>query len=252
MKGRKTVQYSDEFEPEEERPEKKNSTGFYVVLVICLLAVCGVAVATFFTGDTGVPKDPTVPSVTTVGTIRTTVTTEKAAAVTVTGVTETTTTTVTTKKSSVTTTTVADLFVLPVGNRVLRPYSDTLEYSEVLGSWTTHNGIDFGADNGAPVKAAADGKIAAVYEDALWGASVEVDHGNHIMTRYHGVSATAGLSVGKTVKAGDVIGTVCAIPAETDESAHLHLEVIVNGHCMDPLTLIRSAVVTMSKTTTAS
>lgn len=66
----------------------------------------------------------------------------------------------------------------PVPGPMLAPFSgDELVYNETLGDWRTHNGVDLAAEAGEPVKAAALGRVSAVYQDAVWGWTVEVSDG---------------------------------------------------------------------------
>ena len=54
----------------------------------------------------------------------------------------------------------------------------------VTGESGLHQGIDIGADRGAPVQAAAAGRVALVGERTGYGLSVEIDHGNGLRTVY--------------------------------------------------------------------
>ncbi len=224
--------------------------GFYVALAVCLVAVCGVALTTFVGGLTAdTPSTPTTAVTTTAKPVagsatgvpydRTTVTT--------TAITKTTTTTA----APTTTATTATLFVFPVSNTVVQPYSDMPVFSETLGQWSTHDGVDFAADEGQTVKAPADGTVARIFEDALWGDAVELDHGGKVISRLYGVTVK-GLTEGDTVKAGDVLGSVSDIPAEIVGERHIHVEVLANGKAIDPLTLIRGETITATTVTTAA
>lgn len=244
------VKYDDPFE-KEDLPVKAGNKGFYIALAVCLVAVCGVAVATFVgslstdkssSSTTTTTAQPTTaqvdnpaddipderPTTTTSSTVRTTTTTVR----------------------PMTTSTVAEsLFVFPASNRVITPYSEELVYSETLGEWGTHNGVDFAADKGQAVKAAADGTIVKLYADPLWGDVVEIQHGGNVLSRYYGVKAK-DLKEGTTVKAGDTVGIVSEIPAEIVMASHIHMEVLANDKYVDPLTLIRGKTVTVATTGT--
>ncbi len=235
---------------DDDKPVKSGGRGFYIALAICLVAVCGVAVATF------VGKLPTdAPSK---GTTGTTVTTAvQQVVITATNVkderTTTTaapTTTRTTTTKATTTTKVSDLFVFPVSNRVLQPFSEMPVFSETLGSWSTHNGVDFAADNGQTVKAPADGIVKRLYEDGLWGGVIEIEHGGKVVSRCCGVKAQ-GIKEGDSVKAGQGIGVVSAIPAEIVGDTHIHVEILANDKYVDPLLLMRGDAVHVTTTTTA-
>ena len=241
------MKYSDEFENEEEK--KGTSKGFYVALAVCLVAICGVAVTTFVgTLPTDEPEttDTTKKSTTATTSVQQVVIPATDIKDDRTTTTAPTTTTTATEKAD-------DLFVFPVSNRVLRAFSKNHYFSETLGEWVTHNGVDFEASEGDAVKAAADGKITAIRQDALWGDVIEITHEGNLITRYCGVTADA-IAEGQSVQAGDTIGKLSAVPAEVLDGAHLHMELVVNGTYTDPLTLIKGRTVTVTTapaTTTA-
>jgi murein DD-endopeptidase MepM/ murein hydrolase activator NlpD len=65
---------------------------------------------------------------------------------------------------------------------------------------------------------------------------VEITHKDNVKSVYQNLSPEASVSVGKTVLAGEKIGTVgdSAIIEIADE-AHLHFEMLVNGVSVNPL-----------------
>lgn len=241
------MKYSDEFENEEDK--KKSGKGFYIALALCLIAICGVAVTTFVsTLPTDEPQstDPTKTSKTS------TTTSVQQVVIPATDVKDDRTTVATTTATTESTKP-EDLFVFPVSNRVLRAFSKNHYFSDTLGEWVTHNGVDFAAKEGDKVKAAADGEITAIFKDALWGDVIEIKHEGNLVTRYCGVTADS-IAEGQSVQAGDVIGTISVVPAEVLDEAHLHMELLVNGTHTDPLTLIKGETVTVTTaavTTTA-
>ncbi len=213
--------------------------GFYVALAVCLVAVCGVAVATFVDslpqkqGDTS--SEASTPSVTSP-------TTGKPVDNPVSDIPyETTpppTTAPTTPPTKPVDTKPADLFMLPMGNEVLNPFSNGQPvFSETMKDWRTHNGTDFKGEKGTEVKAIADGTILKVENDPLWGPVIEIDHGFNIVSRYCGVTAK-DLTNGQKVKVGDVIGTLAEIPVEILDEPHLHLEILTEGKYVDPVVAI--------------
>lgn len=238
------MNYPD-FEPETE--EKKSSKVFYWVLAACMIAVCG-AIVTTVVGT--LPKDiPEAPQSTTSSSVVTTTSAVQQVVIPATNVPDDRTTVTTVPTTAPTTTQSKDLFVLPVSNRVLRSYSETHQYSETLGEWRTHNGVDFEAKENQSVKAVADGTIKTITKDTLWGDVVEIDHGSKRISRYCGVTAQ-GVKVGDTVKVGDIIGKVSAVPSEIKDASHMHLEILVNGKYLDPLTLLQGETVTIPTVTT--
>lgn len=241
-----TVKYSDEFETEDEK--KGSGKGFYMALAICLIAICGVAVTTFV--STLPTDEPESVGQTTVSTTTTTKSVQQVV-IPATDIKDDRTTTTVPTTTATQTTAAEELFVFPVSNRVLREFSKTHYFSDTLGEWVTHNGVDFEAKEGTEVKAAADGKITSIRQDALWGEVIEIEHDGNITTRYCGVTAIS-IAEGQSVKAGDVIGAVSAVPAEVLDAAHLHMEVLVNGTYTDPLTLIQGETVSATTAATAT
>ena len=108
--------------------------------------------------------------------------------------------------------------------------------SQTLGWYYVHEGVDFTAAVGTEVLAAEDGVVESVYkDDLLLGTEIVVSRGNGLKTLYRFVTETDGLTVGKTVKKGDVIATVAEPTGnEYKDGAHLHFEVMENGKSVDP------------------
>ncbi len=127
---------------------------------------------------------------------------------------------------------------LPVSGVIAKGHDATIQvWSETLGAYKVHLGLDITTEQGAPVLAAADGKVAKVWDDALMGRCVAIDHGDDIFTFYKNLDPilSAGIEEGKELKRGEQIGKVgeSAISELADEP-HLHLEMTVNGLAVDP------------------
>ena len=99
-----------------------------------------------------------------------------------------------------------------------------------------HKAIDIAAPAGTAVKAAMGGKITLVYKGDYggYGNTVEIDHGNGIITKYHHMldGSLEGLSVGQEVKAGQQIGKVGSTGNST--GPHLDFQVQKDGDFVDP------------------
>lgn len=106
--------------------------------------------------------------------------------------------------------------------------------SKTLGDWRTHSGVDIAAGEGTPVRAIMAGEVLKVYQDALLGNIIEIDHHNNYIAYYCGLTETTIAKEGSTVKAGDTIGYVGKIPSESKDDSHLHLEVKLNDEYIDP------------------
>ena len=129
----------------------------------------------------------------------------------------------------------------PVDGEIIFSYAvDKLIYSVTLDQWTTHPAIDIKAKEGTPVKCVFSGTVESVKKDDALGFSVRVQHANGRTTLYACLSEDVRVKEGDRVSAGDVIGTVgtsaiseCALPA------HLHFAVLVDGKPKDPQKYIR-------------
>lgn len=101
----------------------------------------------------------------------------------------------------------------------------------MTGRSALHTGLDFQADPGTPILAAAGGVVIAQEFHPAYGNMVEVDHGNDLVTRYAHASRVF-------VKAGDLVrrGQKIAEVGTTGRSTgpHLHFEVLVQGVPQDP------------------
>ena len=107
-------------------------------------------------------------------------------------------------------------------------------YHPILHMWRAHEGVDFSAAYGTPVRATADGIVARVgREDGGYGNLIEVRHLNGIRTRYGHLSGFArGLRAGEHVAQGETIGFVGSTGLST--GPHLHYEFLVNGKPTNP------------------
>ena len=104
----------------------------------------------------------------------------------------------------------------------------------ILGYAKLHTGVDWANPIGTPIVAAGNGTVIKAEWDSGYGRRVEVQHINGYVTTYNHMSRFArGISAGTRVRQGQVIGYVGSTGLST--GAHLHYEVIINGHFVDPM-----------------
>lgn len=130
-------------------------------------------------------------------------------------------------------------FVLPVSGKLQKAHDATIQvYSNTMGDYRIHLGLDIATAAEAPVYAAADGQVEKVWEDALMGHCVAITHGDNTVSIYKnlGEELAEGIAAGVTVKAGQALGYVGDSAAlEMADEPHLHFEMTVNGLPVDPL-----------------
>ena len=94
-----------------------------------------------------------------------------------------------------------------------------------------HAGIDIAVAGGVPVVATADGQVSQSGTSGGYGNLVQIDHGNGIST-FYGHNSQLAVSVGQTVKKGQVISFAGSTGQST--GPHVHYEVRENGSAIDP------------------
>jgi murein DD-endopeptidase MepM/ murein hydrolase activator NlpD len=122
----------------------------------------------------------------------------------------------------------------PVNTYVTSPYGQ--RFHPILHYWKLHDGTDFGAGCGLPIRAAADGVVLSMYYNGGYGNRVIIDHGVQkgvsLSTSYNHLSQF-GTFIGDTVEQGEVIGYVGTTGYST--GCHLHFMVYENGGTVDPM-----------------
>ncbi|MGX8699637.1 MAG: peptidoglycan DD-metalloendopeptidase family protein [bacterium] len=128
----------------------------------------------------------------------------------------------------------------PVSGGLLTPWSpETLVYSRTMDDWRAHHGVDLEAGLGTRVVAMASGTVVSVREDDRLGTVVTIDHPDGLRSVYANLAAQPTVSVGDSVAAGAVIGSVGTTALfEIAEPSHLHLEVYRDGAEVDPMEVL--------------
>jgi murein DD-endopeptidase MepM/ murein hydrolase activator NlpD len=106
------------------------------------------------------------------------------------------------------------------------------------GGAAMHAGIDLAGPIGTPIYATADGTVGRAEWANGYGNLVELDHGRGIATRYGHLSAIL-VHAGDHVKRGDVIARMGSTGRST--GSHLHYEVRLDGHAVNPVPFLQSA-----------
>ncbi|HEV2431393.1 MAG TPA: M23 family metallopeptidase [Burkholderiales bacterium] len=99
------------------------------------------------------------------------------------------------------------------------------------GQWAMHEGIDFVADPGSPIVAAAAGVVVFSGFHPQYGYMVDIDHGNDLVTRY-GHCSKLLVREGDLVQRGRKIAEVGSTGRST--GPHLHFEVRFRGAAQNP------------------
>ncbi|MCB0328513.1 MAG: peptidoglycan DD-metalloendopeptidase family protein [Bdellovibrionales bacterium] len=133
----------------------------------------------------------------------------------------------------------------PIGNHFLRyPVQYTrisslftnARFHPVLKRWRPHNGVDFAAPTGTPVRSVADGIVEQSGYSGGNGNMVKIRHGDKYATAYlHLSRISKDVRKGSRVKRGQVIGAVGSTGLAT--GPHLHYSFYVNGKYVDPMNI---------------
>ncbi|MGH8254408.1 MAG: peptidoglycan DD-metalloendopeptidase family protein [Steroidobacteraceae bacterium] len=106
-------------------------------------------------------------------------------------------------------------------------------YHPILDLVRAHQGVDYAAPSGTPVRAAGNGRVRFCGRRGGYGNLVEIDHGGGIVTVYGHLSRFAtSTRVGARVQQGQTIAYVGMTGLAT--GPHLHYEYRLNGRYLDP------------------
>ncbi len=139
------------------------------------------------------------------------------------------------ERTEVTTEPLSSYFALPSENNITKHFSGSdMVKNSTTDDWRSHTGTDIAGETGDPVKAIFDGTVTDVHDDALWGTTVTIDHGNGITAEYRGLGRGSTLEVGQQVKINDKVGNLGEIPVEKADGIHLHIEIREKGELINP------------------
>lgn len=113
-----------------------------------------------------------------------------------------------------------------------------MRFHPILQNWRAHNGVDYSAPVGTPVRSVGDGTVKFAGRQNGYGNVVELQHAANRSTLYAHLSRI-DVREGQRVEQGQTIGAVGATGWAT--GPHLHFEFKVNGQVQDPLTIARAS-----------
>jgi murein DD-endopeptidase MepM/ murein hydrolase activator NlpD len=116
--------------------------------------------------------------------------------------------------------------------RITSPFG--MRYHPILHYGKFHNGVDWADKAGTPIHATGDGTVVYAGPRSGYGNRVELQHANGYNTAYnHMLRIARGVVQGSRVHQGQVIGFMGSTGLST--GPHVHYEVSINGHFVDPL-----------------
>ena len=99
------------------------------------------------------------------------------------------------------------------------------------GQMSMHEGLDFSAPEGTPIRSASGGVIRTVTQHRGFGNMLEIDHGDGLITRYAHAKVIL-VKEGQLVTRGQLIARVGSTGLST--GPHLHFEVRQDDKPLDP------------------
>lgn len=133
------------------------------------------------------------------------------------------------------------VYALPVKSDVIVGFSDgELVKNVTLNDWRTHDSVDFAAEKGTDIMAAADGTVKEIRSDPLWGTVVVLEHGDGKETHYCGLDKKLPVKENEQVLAQQVIGKLEGVPCEISQPSHLHFAVRHEGKWIDPMSVLQA------------
>ncbi|WP_112662359.1 M23 family metallopeptidase [Microvirga flavescens] len=121
----------------------------------------------------------------------------------------------------------------PIAEGILRSGFGT-RFHPILGYSRPHTGVDWANKIGTPILSAGNGTVIKAGWESGYGRRVEVQHANGYVTAYNHMSNFGkAIAPGAKVKQGQIVGYLGNTGLST--GPHLHYEVIINGHFVDPM-----------------
>lgn len=124
----------------------------------------------------------------------------------------------------------------PVDFKYISSNFNPRRFHPILNIVRAHQGVDYAAPTGTPIKAAGNGRVAFVGVKGGYGRAIIIEHGGNISTLYGHMSRFGkDIRMGSRVQQGELIGYVGQTGTAT--ASHLHYEYRVNGTHKNPRTV---------------
>ena len=136
---------------------------------------------------------------------------------------------------------VIDINRIVNGGKVIKKHDPyTQVYSQTMGDYRVHLGIDIECEMNAPVNSMIDGEVTKIWSDALMGNCLAISNGSYVVIYKNLADQTAnGIEEGSKVSVGQMIGQIGdSAMIELAEEPHLHLEMTKDDISIDPLKYI--------------
>jgi murein DD-endopeptidase MepM/ murein hydrolase activator NlpD len=113
-----------------------------------------------------------------------------------------------------------------------------MRFHPILQTWRKHNGVDYAAPTGTPVRSVGEGSVDFAGWQNGYGNVVQIKHSNDRSTVYAHLSRI-DVKKGQRIEQGARIGAVGSTGWST--GPHLHFEFRVNGNHQDPLRIAKAS-----------
>ncbi|MBG6237536.1 murein DD-endopeptidase MepM/ murein hydrolase activator NlpD [Mycetocola sp. CAN_C7] len=126
-------------------------------------------------------------------------------------------------------------WIRPVAAGISSPYGPRGLVCNAAGcSNSFHDGVDFGASCGTPIKAVSAGRVTFTGSAGAYGQRVIVDHGGGVESIYgHVQTGSFRVSVGQLIEAGTVVAGIGATGVVS--GCHLDLKIRIGGDFTNPV-----------------
>ena len=131
------------------------------------------------------------------------------------------------------------VIVYPTSKNIIKNFSgENPVFSKTLNDWRVHKGIDLAAEQGSKIKAITNGKVKEIYNDALYGTTMVIEHDGGFSAYYSGLGETTLVNVDDKVESGQEIASINSIPCESADGYHLHLSIKKDDKFIDPTEIL--------------